>query len=1090
MDFAVCNLRELTPDPQCHGTGTPVGDPIEVDAVSRVFRHKRGQRTRIGSVKTNLGHSEAASGLSSVIKVALAFEEQIIPPTIGIKSVNPALHANNRRIDIVTKPTLWGTAGSHRASVNSFGFGGANSHVILESAVGKLSSDCNEEQDGKTEIARDEDEDFLLPLSASKQTSLQRRIDALASFNDQHDLARDLPDLAFTLGCRRSHMDYRTFIICSQKTLPAELDWKKGSTFAKVAPLPLAFIFNGQGSQWPGQGSELIHRFQNYSDTIARLDGNLTKIPGGPDWTIRGLLTDTNLKSQIHEATKSQTICTATQIALVNLMSSWGIVPTASLGHSSGEISAAYTAGHVSESEAISLAYHRGALASRVPTAGTMLAVGLGKEEAEAKLPLLSRKTQVRLACDNSPESVTLSGNSDKISFIKASLQEQHVFVRELTTDGRAYHSDHMLFIGERYERLLSDVLREQSEGQSFLEQRTIGTQMFSSTTGAPANREICRDPSHWRKNLENRVEFNLAFQSLANQDLHVIEVGSHPTLQMPIRQIQKTFGQSEDVGPYTSTLERNKHSVTQMFRLAGTLFANGHEITFRALNVSGAKLKVLSNLPPYPWYYEKLLWNESRFSKEFKDRQNPRHDLLGSLLPGGNGVTKLWRNVLSTREVSWISDHNFADSVIFPAAGFLSMIYEAMRQTSGLPMQAFPGLRFRQVKLFKALTFSEKEYSAELFTEMKPVQISGTTSSRYWWTFSISSFANQSASPHASGYASFEIPLKASEPRVDFDLDRMHQRDASIWYSKLTERGVKLGPAFRVLENIHTDRQRHLCQAGASMTLSQGEMDVGPGATQYGFHPTVIDGMLQTSLLATTAGNLENLHAKMPVSIEEMWIGPAPEKFGQKRVYMRSISEQVGFGAVINNAEIVDEQDRVLVKLLKARAIPYQGTQEASKRMRYSRYPNFRVSWKPCLARLLEENQHSFGNYINEFAAAWAEDLSLETRGMAGALDLVLHEQCNLRILDLSLCTEQGSNAFQRVARYGTNLQRFELYLHGSISKDDHQLQIHDTEDLDAGVPPSGSEGKELDGNLFDLAIVPSVCVACEMSFDKFGAY
>jgi acyl transferase domain-containing protein len=268
--------------PQTHTTGTPVGDPIEVEALSKVLNHKSGRPTLVGTVKANLGHSEAVSGICSIIKVTLALEHGLIPPTIGIKKINPNLRLVQRNVEVVTQLTEWPTTAVRRASVNSFGYGGANAHAILEAADFHIPPGYKARRP-RTLLGKK----FILPFSGHTQSSLHSRLDDLCSFGFE---SVDVVDLAYTLS-RRSNLSFRGFLLAQEETLAQDVavsNLRKLNTTSETRKLPFAFIFTGQGAQWPRMGFQLMEQFATYRKVIEDLDFHLSNLEYAPTWTIKG----------------------------------------------------------------------------------------------------------------------------------------------------------------------------------------------------------------------------------------------------------------------------------------------------------------------------------------------------------------------------------------------------------------------------------------------------------------------------------------------------------------------------------------------------------------------------------------------------------------------------------------------------------------------------------------------------------------------------------------------------------------------------------------------------------------------------------
>lgn len=366
----------------------------------------------------------------------------------------------------------------------------------------------------------------------------------------------------------------------------------------------------------------------------------------------------------IHDVTRSQPLCTAIQVALVQFLERWGLKPTTVAGHSSGEIAAAYTAGLLTAPQAIIIAYYRGHVVGKNTLKGSMMAAGMDQEVAQETIDSLGLQGSVVVACVNSPESVTLSGDEAGIEKVLQHLQGQGTFARKLNTGGRAYHSHHMKAIGEEYQRLLEIALLQYPQPVS----SNSNIRMISSVLGATAPRKL--GPSYWRKNLESPVLFYQAIEEMAiTANQHIVEIGPHSALQLPIKQIRTKLAILEDQLKYSTALTRGKNAVSCVLSLAGNLFLHGHSIDFarvNAVDLPGSKVsvdvsaleKTIVDLPAYKWKYDNLLHYEPRVSQEFRNRKYPHHDLLGSQLHGGDGVGLTWRNLLRIKDVPWLEDH------------------------------------------------------------------------------------------------------------------------------------------------------------------------------------------------------------------------------------------------------------------------------------------------------------------------------------------------------------------------------------------------------------------------------------------------
>lgn len=576
-------------------------------------------------------------------------------------------------MEIVTKTCAWPTT-LHRASINSFGYGGANAHAILES-VDNFLPGYNEARQRRA-IA-DPTKTFILPFSASTRQSLEARIVDLAK--RIHEGQRyDLGDLCYTLADRRSNLAEKGFLLASEASIRNEVALEKLNTLQQAQPLlKFCFVFTGQGAQWPQMGRELVDKSPEFAKTIEYLDSILRILPEAPSWTIKEALLEPAATSKVGDAAFSQPLCTAIQLGIINLLRSWNIKPAVVVGHSSGEIAAACAAGLLTEAQAIVVAFYRGYAVSKVISDGSMLAVGMSADAAETVIDEQGLKEDVCVACVNSPESVTLSGLARGIDQLMDHLKRKGLFARKLTTSGRAYHSSFMAEIGAEYEDLVSKALSglkmpnlEKPEPATAHDEAPV---RFFSSVGGASDALACftRDttsmlrPGYWRKNLEKPVQFNTAVKNLiATESYHLIEIGPHSALQLPIQQIRAFLGVAETGLPYNPTLLRGKDADVCMKTLAGNLYLIGHCLNFQAVNdmntlkSQGVGPAILHDLPPYHWTYGPLLWKEPRSSVELRNRKHVRHELLGSEAVATNGIERSWRNILKPAEVPWLQDH------------------------------------------------------------------------------------------------------------------------------------------------------------------------------------------------------------------------------------------------------------------------------------------------------------------------------------------------------------------------------------------------------------------------------------------------
>ncbi|KAK6502749.1 hypothetical protein TWF481_007796 [Arthrobotrys musiformis] len=979
---------------ECHGTGTPVGDPIEVDAVSRVFNRPGRMPLRIGSVKTNVGHSEAASAIASVIKVTMAMENNFIPPTIGVSRINPKIQPARIGVEIVTKGQAWSTPGGLlRAGVNSFGYGGANGHAILESASAHLPSSYS----SASEIVPWNRTKFLLPLSASTDEALAARVDDLKSYNLKSVAPQDL---AFTLGSRRSHLEKRGYLLSSLESYHEDFN---SSNLRKItAPVrkdlpPFAFAFTGQGAQWPQMCVELFDEFSVFRTAIAEMDSVLQSLPHAPNWSLRGILCEPKATSRVTDPAYSQPTCTAIQIALVLLLQSWGITPNAVVGHSSGEIAAAFAAGFISLAEAITVAFYRGYCVNGSDFNGAMIAAGVSQEEANSIIEELHLTGQIRVACINSPTSVTVSGDASAIDLLLEELEKRKLFARKLQTQGRAYHSHHMLAFGDKYEGLLRAT---RSLGVS--SQVQTGATWISSVTGKAVEQNAVGS-SYWRSNLESPVEFYEAVSELTRIGAHhLIEIGPHSTLELPIKQIRAKLGVIEEKLLYSSAIIRNKNAIESVLSMAGLLYLHGHAISFDKINglersskpgVPRANYRVIHDLPAYHWTYsESPLWYEPRVSSELRFRKYPRHELLGSKIPGGNGLEQSWKNTIRIDESAWLTDHKLDDTIVFPGAAYIAMALEALRQTVEPKERSEAQLKNMNILSALVIPISQTSF-IELFTTLRPTPITYATNSDEWWDFSIVSFQDGISTTHATGSGRVTIHSCDIKRKVQAPKGTLEPSAPRVWYDKLVSKGLNFGPEFQTITNFSVSRLRNLQHCDATVPMKrQIAHEV------YPIHPVTIDSMLQASIVATTAGNTRDLNAKIPTRIGSALFSLDDEN-PVGNWFVSSDAKTTGFGSASINAELVKPDGTVKARLENVRLAPYQGAQKEVTSDQ--RHPMLRVLWKPDATPGLITSE-GLARYLNSAAKNSGGELSRTHCDLMACVDLVGHKNPYLNVLEV----------------------------------------------------------------------------------------
>ena len=738
---------------EAHGTGTQTGDPIEARAIASVFTSGRelGNELRIGSIKTNIGHTEATSGVASIIKVVLALENGKIPPSINFEKPNTKLSLEEWRLKVATELEPWpvGPSGVRYASINNFGYGGSNAHAIIEQADSSISHvatrrgtangtvhSVSEHPNGISKtinaangtvhgngipIAAKQTNGTLntvnglsaplhmsklLILSARDEPTCQKMVSNLKEYLEQSqpaDAEAFLESLVFTLGQHRSLLPW---IAAHPVSITQGLDKVikaldtpqfKPNRSASSGRLRVGMVFTGQGAQWYAMGREMISTYPKFRATLEEGDRYLKSF--GADWSLMEEFGRDAKTTRVNETGLSIPICVALQISLFRLLQSWGVDPVAVTSHSSGEIAAAFAVNAISYRAAMAIAYYRSVLADdkslRGPVQGGMVAVGLGLEDTEQYLQQLTGDGKAVVACINSPSSITVSGDLSAVEEVEAMAKSNGVFASRLRVD-TGYHSHHMESICDAYRQAISDILAEETCTDE------LDSVAFSSpvTGGRIFGADELTDPEHWVSSLVQPVEFVDAFTDMVLADMDpsgssvdvIIELGPHTALGGPIREILELPEFNGVQIPYFGCLVRYANALESIQSLAGNLLRGGLRPDMEKINFplgKGYHVKTLTDLPSYPWNHQNRHWFEPRFNKAVRERTQVPHDLLGSLVPGTNPVAPSWRHTLRASETPWTRDHVVQSQPVYPGAGYVCLAIEAMTQTMNIDTDA-----------------------------------------------------------------------------------------------------------------------------------------------------------------------------------------------------------------------------------------------------------------------------------------------------------------------------------------------------------------------------------------------------------------
>lgn len=641
---------------EAHGTGTPVGDPIETRAIGAALGKHRpaSQPLPIGSVKSNMGHLEPASGVAGMAKAIYALIHRTVPATIGVRSPNPDIALKDWNIEIVTQTLPLKPTGKLTIGVNSFGFGGANAHVILESASSRPKRG-----------ARKPAPQALIPLvvTGKSEQALREAAAALATHLRTGN-SRPLYDIAYHSVHRRDwHAERALVFACDKNRAAADLQAlaqgkaprRRVSTGAAIngAHGPV-FVYSGNGSQWAGMGNRLMTD-PVFAAAIHEIDALLS------EYCDLSLATElaTRHASRYDYTEIAQPALFALQVGITRVLAQRGVTPAATLGHSVGEVAAAWASAALSLPEAVKVIYHRSRLQGLTKGKGCMTAVGISGAQAEGLIAELGLTHGLALAGANSHRGATVAGDPILLGNLESSLAERGIFHRRLPLD-YAFHSPAM-------DSIHTDLLQSLAS----LKPRDGGVPFYSTVGGQLlAGHEL--DAAYWWRNVRLPVQFEAAANATISDGLSVfVEIGPHPVLRTYLKD---ALEQAARPGRVLVTASRGEDDPEKILDTAGQAILSGVNVNWQTLFPWKGEH---SSLPTYPWQRERH-WHSVTADSPATLTRSRTHPLLGYALRQQDG---LWENILDTGLYPMLADHEVGDTVVFPGAAFAELALAAALQ-------------------------------------------------------------------------------------------------------------------------------------------------------------------------------------------------------------------------------------------------------------------------------------------------------------------------------------------------------------------------------------------------------------------------
>ena len=902
---------------EAHGTGTQLGDPLELRALGAVFAGDRpdGRPLSVGSVKTNVGHLEAAAGVTGLIKIVLALQHREIPAHLHYRVPTPHIAWDELRLQVPTALTPWEPIEGRRiAGVSSFGFSGTNAHVVLEEAP---------EPAPTTPPPASRRQIFV--LSAFDESSLRALASRYATaFADTEDA--ELASLCYTAAAGRAHHSHRAVITAGsiaelRERLAAlaageEVSGVRINRVASRDPLRLAFLFTGQGSQYAGMGRELFEGQPVFRAAIERCAAVLDRVLDRP---LVEILFQADGESPLIDQTKyTQPALFALEYALACLWRTWGVKPDVVIGHSVGEYVAACLAGVLQLEDALRLVSERGRLMQSLPPGGAMAAI-FAPEATVAELVARCPST-VSIAAVNGSQQTVVSGTSDGVDAICAAFGARGVRCQRLTVS-HAFHSP-----------LIDPVLDEFERAAAAVRFGTPTMPLISNVTGKLADARAITEPRYWREHVRRAVRFADGMRAAAALGPGVcLEIGPHPTL---LGFARDAFDGSAPA--LVSSLRKGASDLEQLDEALAALFLAGASIDWRAA-WAGSPVRLV-DLPSYPFQRERCWFTARR--PVVRQGQETGHPLLGARLQSPLRDIVQFEAELQADRLPYLRDHRVRGRLILPAAAFVEMALSAAART-------FDGARaIEDLVIAEPLVFGDEE--------ARRVQTIVRLRDGAPRSFEVVSAATDEAEPswrvHASGsLVAREAP--APDPAPPESATGMERITVDMHRAALAARGLAFGPSLLGVESIDSRDGEAL----GTVTLP-GAADIE--TDKYLLPPAMLDAALQVMAAAIPRGAATG-QAYLPLIIDTVRVHRTPGRAALSRAFVakpsRTPAETLRGDVFISDADGPVAELRGIT-LRAAADAPSIGARVATDLFTVSWEPVDDAAWSPPLATIVEQ--------------------------------------------------------------------------------------------------------------------------------------
>ncbi|MEW5983052.1 MAG: SDR family NAD(P)-dependent oxidoreductase [Acidobacteriota bacterium] len=890
---AALERARLAPDQidyiEAHGTGTKLGDPIEIQALSEIFT-PRSRPLFLGAVKSNIGHLEAAAGIASVIKVILMLRHQALPPSLHFTTPNPLIPWAELPFEVITRLTPRKDA-LHYAGVSSFGITGSLAHVILQSppVVAARSAHASAEP-----VATHADRPaHLFALSANTPASLAALVDRYDAYLERPPAA--LADIAFTANTSRTHLGERLAVVAtSLPALRAALRAAASDRPRRLAPRhpTIAFLFTGYGSQYPGMGRQLYETHPVFREAVDACDGLFQPHLDGQ--SIRRLLYAPDTPPDLADATlQGQASVFTLAYALTQLWQSLGVNPDIVLGHSMGAYPAAWAAGVMRLEDAVALVATRGRLMQTLAPEGAMATIAATEEHVRHLLAAYF-PDQITIAAVNSPNNVTISGVKDTVDAVLAEAARLGMNTRTVPVS-QAFHS-----------ALMDPVQAPFFDALSRVRFAAPRVRMISDMTGGWAVPGEIATPAYWRNHLRQPVRFSDAVRTaLADQTTVFVEIGGRATLS--------AFGAevaTSEQALFLPSLRRHQPEWEQFLSSAAQLYMQGADLDWRGFDQPHPRHKVA--LPTYPFQRQRC-WVEDLttgvpqgWTAPARETASRWHPLLGQRLALAETTDVRFEAQLSQSSPELLAHHRVWETAIFPATAYLEMFAAA-----GMQMSGAPAVTLTQVQMHQALIVPDQaavtvqsvcthdanhEIGIRVFSRTRPSDGQDAV-----WTLHATGRVSAAGTPTVPE----RLDLGALRSRMSTELS------ATEHYQRCQARGLDYGSAFQGLTRAWCNETEALALIRLPESLSQSSAD-------YRVHPALLDVCLQAcgAWLPATDAHVPYF----PVRVEQATVHRASTAEGW--AYVRRLVSTHG-RSVAATVQVADAHGHVWAELIGVHFTP-----------------------------------------------------------------------------------------------------------------------------------------------------------------------